>query len=420
MSDHASLSPSAAHRWGRCPASAAEGLDAPRTSSVYADEGTAAHTLAARALDYGKPAAFWIGEQIQAGERVFTVDHTMADAVQVYLDYLDRNTPPGATRLHEQRVSFGETIGDEDQFGTADCIIVRPGEGGYELIVPDLKYGMGKQVFARNNWQLLLYLLATIETYEPILSEVTRFMSAVVQPRLDHIDEHTYTFEDIQAFKAQITTAAADAITAIKLRRAGKPVPAWMYVPSEEACQWCPVKATCEARAQHIANLVYEDEETFTDLTKLALAPAPKVPGADRLGLLFGRLGEIEAFARDVRAEIERMVFAGMTVIGPDELPMRLAEGRKPARYWSDEASAEGALIQVLPPDKAYEPRKLVSVAKAEKALKKNSPAFLSLQPFIAQGKGKPKVVLGSDPSPPYSGEVQADEFQNLSGAGDE
>ncbi len=50
MVAHALLSPSSAERWMQCPGSVALSYGAPDSSSEYADEGTAAHELAAMCL----------------------------------------------------------------------------------------------------------------------------------------------------------------------------------------------------------------------------------------------------------------------------------------------------------------------------------------------------------------------------------
>ena len=47
---HAKLSPSSAHRWLRCPASIEACRDIKDTSSIHAEEGTAAHELAETVL----------------------------------------------------------------------------------------------------------------------------------------------------------------------------------------------------------------------------------------------------------------------------------------------------------------------------------------------------------------------------------
>ena len=58
MSDHAVLSPSKAPRWIPCPGSIVASQGVEDTGSIYADEGTAAHAVAAaRLLDVPGPAA---------------------------------------------------------------------------------------------------------------------------------------------------------------------------------------------------------------------------------------------------------------------------------------------------------------------------------------------------------------------------
>lgn len=413
MTAHALLSPSAAHRWARCPASAGESLGVPRSSSVFADEGTAAHTVAARALDYGKPAAFFLGERIYVTEASkFEVDEDMAEAVQVYLDYLDRNTAPWDTRLHEQRISYSETLGIDDQFGTSDCFILSA--DGSLLTVVDYKHGKGETVDAKDNYQLLSYALGVLETFAPLMDAVKHVRLAIVQPRCDNISEAEYTRQEVTAFADTLRSAALDAKRCVQYAERGEPIPKWLYVPSEKACRWCPVKATCEARRESLAAEIYGDFEALTDENKLVLGPPPPAPPVDRLGLVYGRLDEIGDFCRAVRAEVERMVFAGMTVTGPDGQPMKIIEGRRGARQWINDEAAEGALLGVLPPDKAYEPRKLVSPAKAEKAIGKKSAHWTALQSLIRQPPGKPKVTLGSAEGTPYSGEAKAEEFTNL------
>lgn len=82
---HAQLSPSSAERWITCPGSVALCRNLPDSSSSYADEGTAAHDLAAKCLESGKDAAEFIGETVDKG---FVVDSTMAGYVQQYVDFV--------------------------------------------------------------------------------------------------------------------------------------------------------------------------------------------------------------------------------------------------------------------------------------------------------------------------------------------
>jgi hypothetical protein len=69
MSEHAKISPSGFYRLVLCPGSQRLEADLPNTSSVYALEGTAAHELAAKALESGLPASAYIGQSIEVVEK---------------------------------------------------------------------------------------------------------------------------------------------------------------------------------------------------------------------------------------------------------------------------------------------------------------------------------------------------------------
>jgi Protein of unknown function (DUF2800) len=65
---HAELSPSSAERWMTCPGSVAACRDIPDTSSTHADEGTAAHHIAAACLESGEDAKAWIGKTLRVND----------------------------------------------------------------------------------------------------------------------------------------------------------------------------------------------------------------------------------------------------------------------------------------------------------------------------------------------------------------
>ena len=65
---HAQLSPSSAMRWMTCPGSVALGAALPDTSSTFADEGTAAHFLAAECLERELNTLDFIGQSITITE----------------------------------------------------------------------------------------------------------------------------------------------------------------------------------------------------------------------------------------------------------------------------------------------------------------------------------------------------------------
>jgi len=141
MTAHAKrYSPSAAERWMTCPGSVAACLDAPDSTSKYADEGTAAHELAERILR-GADGASLVGLDAENGVE-FTQD--MLGHVMKYVNYVrDLVASTGGTLLIEQKLPLKSLTG-EDANGTADAVIVTDDE----LIIVDLKFGMGVRVDA--------------------------------------------------------------------------------------------------------------------------------------------------------------------------------------------------------------------------------------------------------------------------------
>jgi hypothetical protein len=396
---HAVFSPSSAHRWMACPGSIAAERGLPNTDSKHSAEGTAAHTLGYRVLAYGKRAETFINQEIPAGGRIFVVDQAMADAVQMYADdVLDR--AKGADLYIEQRTDLSEVLGVPEQFGTTDASIVDVAKR--HLTIVDLKYGMGVKVYAEKNEQMMLYALGELRKWQ-IVGDFDFVTVVVCQPRLDHIDEWTCGLEDLLAFeakaKAAVCTASAD----------GAPLN-----PGEKQCRWCKAKATCPALAQLISQEVFDDFDSIDSPTLITEA-RPAVPSdGDTLGRRMGNLDIIEDWCRAVRSEGERRVLAGATIIGPDGLPYKVVEGRKGARKWKDEQAAEGLLTGQLG-DKAYKPRTLISASDAAKIFdkKKTAATWAVFEPLIAQAPGRPSIVKGSDPRPPYSGAAAADEFDD-------
>lgn len=397
-----------------CPGSIALTRDAARESNAYADEGTAAHELAQRALTYGKHAVFFVGEQIQVGERIFVVDHNMAEHVQTYLDEVRRRVGKG-TLMIEQRVSFSDAIGVPSQFGTADAVILS-GDGKLVQVI-DLKYGQGVRVEAVENEQLLTYAAAVLETFDVVMGEVEEVEVVVVQPRLDHIDPWYCPVERVREHVAAMRRAAQAALEGCDVFDATGEVPAELLRPAEDACRFCRAKVDCPALRRKVSEAVFDDFKALDDPEPLTVAGAPEIPRLSRLGLTYGLLDMIEDWCRSVRGEVERMVMGGMTVIGPDGQPMKVVEGRRGARKWADEGQAEATLAGILPPDKLYEPRKIITPAVAAKALGKGplKAQWAELEPLlVTQAPGKPKVTVGSDPAPAYNSAACASEFKDL------
>jgi hypothetical protein len=418
MSAHSLFAPSKAHRWLHCVGSIAEEQAYPETSSDYADEGSAAHTLAQRALDCNKDARFYLGEVIipRVCGKQYIVTEDMARFVQVYLDEIRSRVLDGIL-LVEERVIYA-TVEDEEQGGTSDAAILSG--DGETLTVADLKYGMGVKVFAKDNEQMKCYALGLLKKYAAILDQVKQIKLLVIQPRIDHIDEwpregeYPLTPAALFDFENGAVERMKEASHAIALRNAGQPIPDEYYAPEEKTCRFCPHKANCDALRRMAAKSVYDDFAALDNPVAIPALGEPQPPAGDRLGAMFGgTLDLIEGWVRACRAEIVRRVSGGMTVIGPDGLPMKLAEGRKGNMKWTDEDAAKPLLEGILPREKVYEPEALRTPSQIKTALgkKRLSEWTAVLEPLTKRSPGAVKVVLGSDPAPPFNGAATADEF---------
>lgn len=164
MAAHSKLSASGAEKWMRCPGSIAMSEGLPDASSAAADEGTAAHFIASVCLVEGTMSTHHIGKTVicwdeadgnsDAGfvlpegaveRRSFTVTKEMSEFVDTYIMsvwLLQGNDPERGQLFVETRVPFGTVLGDDEQSGTADAIILSA--DGEEIIVADLKFGFGE------------------------------------------------------------------------------------------------------------------------------------------------------------------------------------------------------------------------------------------------------------------------------------
>ena len=354
MTVHAKLSASGAHRWMACPGSVtAEGGRVDRASS-FAEEGTRAHDLMELALKSGKPC------------RDLTQDREMADYVQVYVDYVNSLRQPGDALFIEYRVDFSEWV--PEGFGTADTIIIC----GDTIIIVDLKYGKGVQVFVKDNPQPLLYALGAYAAFG-FLFEPKRIKMAIVQPRLDHIDEWEIGIGDLLKFGETARQAAEDT-TNPKAKR----------VPGEKQCRFCKAKADCPALMKLTSDTL------MADFDQLDEATPPNRLDDEQMRVALENKHLIEAWLLAVENFAKERLAMGEPFPG-----FKLVEGRS-VRGWSDEKEAELGLTAFIG-DGAFT-RKLVTPAQAEKLLGKTKKGLI--QDLIVKPPGKPSLAKETDPRP--------------------
>lgn len=367
MTEHAKLSASGAHRWMHCPASIRLEADFPDKFSPHAAEGTAAHELAGQCLKGVVNADTYLNDNV-AG---FDVGQEMVDAVQIYIDYVRLcRSASGGELLIEQRVDFSPWV--PGGFGTADAVIL--GDGIATVV--DLKYGKGVRVDAPYNPQAMLYALGTLNDHG-YLYDIDAVRVAIVQPRLDHIDEWTVDTAELLAWaEAELQPAAAKALS-----------PEAAPNPGEDACRFCRAKGACTALAEHNLSLVAEGFDNIADCPPPTQAD---LMADDMLGQVLPHLSSISKWIDAVRAEATSRLKGGGSVPG-----YKLVQGRS-QRRWGNEEVAAGALRKKLKVADIY-PKKLISPAQAEKLLGKGNKI---IEAHTIQPEGSPTLVPESDKRP--------------------
>jgi hypothetical protein len=354
---HARFSPSGSKRAIMCPGSIRMQEGIPDTSSVFADEGTAAHELAEHCLRTGKDPGEYAGCFIdldakgdritdeETGTRSFFVDDEMVDGVQTYLDtcreVIDLSGPE-LEYAFEQWVDLSNIAGMEG--GTADFAAYDPVTK--RLTVADLKYGKGTPVEVTENTQLLCYALGVVNRYHN--RGIGAVELIVVQPRCPHpkgpvrrweTDAVTLLEFEGELEKAALATEAPDA-----------------PLKAGDWCKFCKAEATCPAKRDRVLEIAQAEFGPYDE--------QPTLPVVTQMNP--------EELARVLRLRHE----IGSWLVRVDEFAHAEAtHGRGPAgfklvakratRKWRDEVTAAQALVDAKLTDIWTEP-KLLSPAKIE------------------------------------------------------
>jgi hypothetical protein len=372
----------------RCPGSVALEAPFPDNSNRYSAEGTLAHDLAAHFLQDAVDPHTLVGTGATVDGFDFTISKEMAAFVVDYAK-LVREYAEGGMLLVEKRVDFSPVIDVPDSFGTSDAIIIK----GDELIVVDLKYGMGVKVDATENEQLQLYALGALNDFG-ILADFAMVTMVIHQPRLNHVSEWSIPVAQLEAFGKEAHLAAMEVLDEGAQRlKAG-----------EKQCRFCKAKAVCPALNDNVS-LATAGVATVADFAEFLPALAE-----DGLSTAMSRVELVEQWCKGIRAEVERRLLAGTPVEG-----YKLVAGRKGNRAWVDAAEAEQIMKKSfrLRDDDMYT-KVLISPVAAEKLLKDTPKRWARVQDLITRGEGKPSVAPATDNRPALAIASIADEFRAL------
>lgn len=292
--------------------------------------------------------------------------------MQTYLDFVREKLPAANNLMIETRVDFSAYV--PGGFGTADAIIDDLDAG--KLTICDLKFG-GTLVDAEHNPQLMLYALGALDFFS-LVAEFEVVEMCIIQPRRDHISTFTQTPAELRAWAREyVVQQAAAAMAAYE--QGGDNA---LKRPGEVQCKWCKGFARCTAARDLVEEIAVDGFTNIDDDQAL-----------DFLANALPMTGFVKAWAKAVEAAAKERLERGQKLRG-----YKLVEGRA-NRAWLDEAAAEKALRRKFKIDQVA-PRTLISPAKAEKLLGKNSRLIAD---HVVKPPGAPTVVPETDKRPALS-----------------
>ena len=371
---HSPLSPSSAFRWIKCTPSAKLNAALPDSTSEYALQGTAAHTLCEYKLQklLGKDAK-------DPTENLTYFDAEMADCTDSYQQYVSERIEKAKQFckdpivLVEQKLDFSKWV--PQGFGTGDCVIVADNI----LTVIDFKYGVGILVEAEQNPQMMCYALCALALFDSIYY-IDFVVITFFYPRRDNISTYELSKKELLQWADEILSPAAQlAAKGEGEFKAGK------------HCRFCKVKATCRKRAEYNLELARYDFEMPANLEDTEIE------------VILSKADELAAWCSDIKEYAFQQALNGKQWNG-----WKLVEGRSVRKYINEDAVAETVKNAGYDP---YE-HKVLGITAMTRMLGKAKFENL-LSSFIEKPTGKPALVPKSDKRPSINKAVQAaDDFK--------
>lgn len=401
---HALLSASSSKQWLNCPPSARLQENFPNESSVYAEEGTFAHSICEYKVKK------YLHERVRRPQSEEFYTEELEQSTDAYYEFvvsvieeMKRNGCEPLV-LVEERVDYSHIA--PSGFGTADMLILgHDAEGRGILHICDYKNGKGVFVDAHHNSQMMLYAIGALHAYGYIYPvEIVRM--SIIQPRLDNISTYECSREELEAWGESIKPTAKMAYEGKGEQKAGD----WCrFCRAKPVCRACKEEALALCREEFMdldagafaedpraAPSDVEESDTTAPYTPDLSAPTFKQPGLvslDELTEILPTLNRISSWIESVFAFISsEAINHGVLIKG-----YKIVEGRSKRVFTNTKAVVEAATQNGY--TDLYK-QQLISLTEFEKMMGKKKFAEL-LGEYVAKPPGKLALVPESDPRPP-------------------
>ena len=399
---HALLSASSSKRWINCPPSVRLEEGFPNESSVYAKEGTFAHSLCEFKVRK------YLHERVIRPQSDEFYSEEIDLITDVYFEFVVgvieemKNNGAQPLVLVEERVDYSHVapLG----FGTADLLVIGKDENDRGILhVIDFKTGKGIFVDPDHNSQMMLYAIGALHAYGYIYP-IEEVRMTIVQPRLDNISTFECSRQELEEWGESIKPVAKMAFEGKGDQKTGD----W--------CRFCRAKPVCRACAEEAMSLAREEfldldagafgEETRDSLvaetdpaaliTADTAAPVFKQPGLiplSDLAKILPTLNRIYLWIESVFAFVtSEAISNGVAVPG-----YKVVEGRS-KRIFTDTKAVVDIAVQNGYTD-LYK-QQLITLTEFEKMMGKKRFNEL-LGEYVTKPPGKLTLVPEDDPRPP-------------------
>ena len=400
---HALLSASSSKQWLNCPPSARLQEGFPNESSVYAEEGTFAHSVCEYKVKK------YLHERVKRPQSDEYYSEELEQSTDVYYEFvvsiIEEMKGNGCEPLVlvEERVDYSHIA--PSGFGTADMVIIGHDANGAGILhIVDYKNGKGVFVNSDHNTQMMLYAIGALNAYGYIYPiEFVRM--SIVQPRLDNIGTCEMTAEELLAWGESIRETAKMAFEGKGEQKAGD----W--------CRFCRAKPVCKACRDEALSLCREEfldlesgafsedarasPDTAEDDMNAPYQPDTSLPTFKQPGLVsIQELAEILPTLNRISSWIESVfAFVSSEAIN-HAVPIpgyKVVEGRSKRVFTDTKAVVDTAISNGY--TDLYK-QQLISLTEFEKMMGKKRFNEL-LGDYVAKPPGKLALVPDSDPRPP-------------------
>ena len=385
--EHALLSASSAKKWLYCTPSARLEESIPEEESVYAKEGTLAHSICELKLrklftDKNMTERTYRSrmKKLQQEELYSPEMEGYTDEYADFVSGIAFGFPATPFIAIEKKLDYSPWA--PEGFGTGDCVVIY----GKELHIVDFKYGKGVPVKAEGNCQLALYALGAYHEFG-MLFPIEEVHLHIVQPRIPNSSSWSISMKELLSWGESVVKPAAE--KAYKGEGEFRPAD-YCKGDTENYCKsgFCKAYGRCRATMEQNMSLFEEAWDAEKNQRKV-----PPLLSWEEVGGLLKKAMFLKSWVENLEKVSLSQILSGGEVPG-----WKIIEGRSTHKL-SDADAAFGELVKAGYEEAVLFKKEPVALGELEKMLSKEDKEKI-LSKYIVKPQGKPTLAPEDDARP--------------------